>query len=700
MVAVGTGHGRRTLLLAALMILGACTQSPQSPVRNLQEAARGWDCVLITIDTLRWDATGFSGEGKVKTPLIDELARQGVPCAAHGHAVVTLPSHASILTGLYPYQHGIRDNAGFLLGKGPPTLAGLLQGAGYATGAFVSAFTLDRRYGLDRGFEVYDDEITGGGPRDFTVAERPGPVTLERALAWWNGAAARPRFLWVHLFEPHYPYEPAPPFASEYARQPYYGEAAAADAALRPLLDPLLEGKARPTLVVLTSDHGEALGDHGEMTHGLFAYEATLKVPLVIWAKGIVAPERIRQGARHIDIVPTVLDLLGIPIPGGLPGKSLFQTAPSHAGSDCYFEALSAFFNRGWAPLFGRLEESRKAIDLPLPELYDLAADPGETRNLMASEEGTHRKLVSVLPARETLLPESGRKRIQDEDLRRLASLGYAAGDAGGVDRAFTAEDDPKNLVEYERKIDEALTSYRGGNHPRAIQLLQEVIAARPRMGVAYLHLSYFLNDQGRVREAVTVLEKALRAGCAGESLRRKLALGQVRLGQAEKAWEVLSADRDSADPDTLAALGRIAATLGRVEEARGFFDRALVMDPTFPTVLADRGILQLGLGDEAAARSNIDQALAQDPGLAEAWNARGVLLARQGHHAEALAAWERALQADPQLSDALFNVALTAGKLGDHRRAEEALRRYIPLAEGEERVRAEDLLTRLREGG
>lgn len=700
-MAVGRPPILKGILLAlVLLLIAACGGSPPSPVPASGGAAKGWDVVLVTIDTLRWDATGFSGAGKVRTPLIDELAHGGAAFEAHAHAVVTLPAHASLLTGLYPYQHGIRDNAGFVLGESPATLAGLLLKAGYATGAFVSAFTLDRRYGLGRGFEVYDDQVAGGGPQGFTVAERSGPATLERALAWWQAAASRPRFLWVHLFEPHFPYEPPPPWREEYRNRLYYGEAAAADAALGPLFEPLLKGTGRPALVVLTSDHGEALGEHGELTHGLFAYEGTLKVPLVIWAKNLVKPRREIGTARHVDVVPTILELLGLPAPAGLPGRDLFSADGGSAPQDSYFEALSAFLNRGWAPLFGRLEGTVKAIDLPVPELYDLAEDPAEGRNLISREAATHRRLLAALPPRPDLLPRADRQRVSEEEFRRLTALGYAVGETGEAPGSFTAADDPKNLVEFERRIDEALACYRVRDTGRAIQVLREVIAARPRMAVAYLHLSYFLSDQGKVSEAVGVLEQALHAGCDTESLRRKLALGLLRLGRAGRAWEVLSGDRNSADPDTLAALGRIAATRGFPAEAKGFFDRALLIDPTFPTVLADLGILRLSQGNSQQAREAIENALSQDPGLAEAWNAKGVLLAREGRHQQALEAWERALQADPHLSDALFNTALTAGRLGDPARAGSALRRYIPLVEGTERARAEALLSQLEKEG
>ncbi|HEX9667991.1 MAG TPA: sulfatase, partial [Thermoanaerobaculia bacterium] len=234
-------------------------------------AARGADVVLVTLDTLRHDALGFAGNREVETPALDALAAAGrVYPQAHAHNVVTLPSHANILTGLYPHQHGVRDNSGFTLAPRFPTLATLLRGAGYATAAFVAAFPLDARFGLGRGFDVYDDRYPeGSAPTAFVIAERPGDQVVAPALAWWRANAGKKRFLWVHLYDPHAPYAPPEPFASRYAADPYLGEVAATDAFLAPLLGPFLAGEEEPALVAVTADHGEALGDHGEVSHGL-----------------------------------------------------------------------------------------------------------------------------------------------------------------------------------------------------------------------------------------------------------------------------------------------------------------------------------------------------------------------------------------------------------------------------------------------
>ena len=282
------------LLLAAFVAaLPPGAKAPARPASPSRATSSSRDIVLITIDTLRADAPGFAGNPRSQTPVLDRLAAQGrVFTNAHAHNVVTLPSHTNILTGLYPFQHGVRDNTGFRLAAKVPTLATVLRGAGYATGAFVGAFPLDSQFGLNHGFDVYDDHYPkGANETEFVLPERRGDEVVRLALAWWRARQGRPRFLWVHLYDPHAAYDPPEPFASRFKDNLYLGEVAAADSFLAPLLEPFLAGRERPALVVVTGDHGEAFGEHGESTHGLFAYEATLKVPLVVWGRG-AAPGR------------------------------------------------------------------------------------------------------------------------------------------------------------------------------------------------------------------------------------------------------------------------------------------------------------------------------------------------------------------------------------------------------------------------
>ena len=678
------------LLVAGLSSAVACRPDP--PLDEPDLAAR--DVLLITIDTLRFDATGFSGADLVETPVMDGVAAGGwVSDNAHAHAVMTLPSHASILTGLYPHQHGIRDNAGFRLDPALPTLATLLGEHGYRTAAFVSAFPLDRRFGLDTGFDHYDDAYEGYGTGAFTFPERPGDETVSRAVAWWAANENSPRFMWVHLFTPHFPYQPAESLAKRYADRPYYGEAATADAHLGPLLAPLVRADDGGTIVVITSDHGESLGEHGEATHGLFAYEATLKIPLVFWAPGLVPATRDAELARHVDIVPTLLDLLALDAPAGLPGRAIFAPSADPRGVESYFEALGAHLNRGWAPLYGTIVAGRKAIDLPLRELYDLESDPGERVNLADRRPDELDRLLRRIPAGAQSAID--REALDDEELARLRSLGYVASNVGGSPGAADVELDPKRLIHIDRKLQNALTLYNRGRWERAVAELLEILEEQPGMAVAYGHLSFIYGDLGRVREAAEVLVRARATGVDNEVIRRKLALHLVRLGDADAADRVLSIDARSVDPETQLALGRIAAATGRSDEARARFRRATELDPTLPEARIDEGVLLLTEGRLDEAESALTEGLAAQP-HAEGWNAMGVLRSRRGDAPGAIDAWRKALEIDPRLADALFNLALSMGRSGRPDEAARLLERYVGLVDGAERERARAMLRQL----
>lgn len=678
---------RAALGVACVLSLFGCA-APRTP----PPAAR--DLVLVTIDTLRWDATGFSGAARCATPHLDALARGGLAWSdAHAHAVVTLASHASILTGLYPYQHGVHDNAGFRLEGTHETLAARLAAQGFATGAFVSAWVLDHRFGLARGFATYDDEVPGRSGRELTVNERPGEETVRRATLWWRGHAGTRRFLWVHLFAPHFPYAPPAALLARHRDRPYFGEVELADAQLGALLDAV---RADAPAIVVTADHGESLGEHGEETHGLFAYEATLRVPLVIAGPGVAPADPPSGPARHVDVVPTALALLGVAAPRELPGRDLRAAGQGTQGS--YFEALSAYYNRGWAPLTGSIEGGRKAIRLPLPELYDLAADAGETKNLAAERPEELRRRIAALPPPPA--PGDARPGADAEQRARLASLGYVASRPPDAAAPQGAANDPKTLAPYERALDAALALHAAGRLDEAIARLEALVAAQPRMSVAWLHLSYFEADAGRPAAAARTLERALAAGAGNESVRRHLALLLARTGAAERAAAVLAPDADSDDPETRLALGRVAARRGRADEARAQFERVLAADPQNADAEADLGVLALDGGALDEARARLDRALAANPNNADAWNARGVVAARQQDPARAGDAWSRAVAIDPALGDAWFNLAALARQAGDAPRAVRALEQYVKSTSGAERARGEALLAQLRRQG
>lgn len=693
-------------LLLAACDGGAATTPEDAAGAALAPAAtpalgtvRVQDVVLVTIDTLRADATGFAGNPRAQTPVLDALAASGrVFTNAHAHNVVTLPSHTNILTGRLPYEHGVRDNTGFVLGDTLPTAATLFSAAGFATGAFVAAFPLDARFGLGRGFDVYDDQLPlSDGAVRFASTERPGDQVVARALAWWQRERGKRRFLWIHLFEPHAPYAPPEPFASRFAADPYLGEVAATDAYLAPLLQPFLDGGEPAALIAVTADHGESLGEHGERTHGLFAYEATLRVPLVLSAPGLAAAT-VDQPARHIDLLPTLLEAAGVEVPADLPGRSLLGDPPA-TRTTTYFEALTATFDRGWAPLRGLIEGGEKAIELPIPELYDLAADPHEANNLATHERRRLAALREQLPA-ESAWPPPRKVEGSAEERAALRSLGYTAGAGAGAKARYGIEDDPKNLIAIDQAVHRFIDLFQQRRLTAATDVAREVVATRPDMPLGYENLAQVLLERAMPEAALEVMQRAHQRGLAAPSLIRQLALTLSQLGRAGEAVDLLWPARDSHDPDDLDVLGVALSEAGRQADAKAVLERVFRFDPSHPEAYQHLALVALRSKDYAAAAAAAERALAGSDRLHHAWNYLGVARVNLGKKREALDAWERAIALAPGDLDLLYNVAVVALEIGDRARARSALEAFIASAPRDRHAadiaRAQDLLRQL----
>jgi arylsulfatase A-like enzyme/Tfp pilus assembly protein PilF len=632
------------------------------------EAVRTPDqnALIVTIDTLRADALGAYG-GRAATPHLDALAADGIRYDfAHAHSVVTLPSHVSILSGLYPYQHGVRDNSGYRVKTETPTLATWLNAKGFATAAFVGAFPLDSQFGLDRGFGVYDDRVNEvTGPTDFAFAERRADEVVAAALQWLRGRQGK-WFLWVHVYDPHAPSRPPQPYSAQYADNLYAGEVAFTDAALGPLFQFVRDHTGRPTLVIVTGDHGEGLGDHGEQTHGVFAYEATLRIPLIVaqYANGVPAwrarsPRVSPLAVQHVDIVPTVFDALAIGAPAGLPGSSLFglreDTARRRAS---YFEALTSSLNRGWAPLHGVLVNREKFIDLPLPELYDLANDPSEQANLADTMAERRRALEARLKAFGPVAP--GRRQAEDADTAaRLRALGYTSGTAQ-QGKKYTEDDDPKRLIALDRQMHAGIEAFNAGRLQDAAAIYAGLIAKRPDMGVAYLHLAFLQAELGRVNDAIATLTAARERAAPSAEIDSRLGMYLSETGQVEKAVPLLeaAAARPDAGVDALNALGIGYARAGQPAKALQVFARILERDARNVMAMQNIGSVHLAAGNLAEARSAFERAIGINPAWAATYTGLGALEAQSGNRPAAIAAWQRAIELNPSDFDALFNLA------------------------------------------
>lgn len=623
-------HRRRRLMALALIVMSALAiagyqflsphAAPSSPaVLDLPRGA-GADCsiVLFTLDTLRADHVGCYGYRGVKTPALDALASGGVRFAdAVAVAPMTLPSHASIMTGDYPPHHGVRDNGTYRLLPERETLAERLQAEGYATAAFIGAFVLDKRYGLDQGFDVYDDRITAS-PRSPAIEslapERPGDVVTDAAIRWVEAHLrtnpAQRFFTWVHLFDPHAPYSPPPPFDRQYASSPYDGEVAFADQQVGRFVDKLRElGLLDKTILVVVGDHGEGLGEHGEGTHGLLIYESTVRVPLIFYGPGVIPSGRVvgDRVAATVDIKPTVLELLGFE-PGHCDGLSLLGDA---AGADraVYLETLAPKLNHGWSPLFGLRRHHDKYIEAPTPEYYALSTDPGERRNLWAE----HGSTADLLEERLAGLLESfagadaaGQAEVDlDQDaIDKLAALGYVRGSTVPEENALL---DPKEVMAlWDRKLAQAAALVSAQRAEEAIPVIKELLEVMPGDASVWLLLSGAQAEASLLDEALTSRMKAieLQPNDAGGWI--LLAELQYAKGDVE-AWRVSLAEAERIEPEhggVCLARAIHAMHTGQYQQALAYCEEARVRDPTRYTgrsrLLQGRIHQLMGRADEA----------------------------------------------------------------------------------------------------
>jgi arylsulfatase A-like enzyme/Tfp pilus assembly protein PilF len=673
--------------------------------------------LLITIDTLRADRLGCYGAAGVPTPAIDGLAARGALFErAFAHNPTTLPSHANILSGLTPLAHGVSENSKSVFPAGLPTMAGDLKAAGYATAAFIGAFPLDSRFGLDRGFDVYDDAFGAGEGPGGEFKERRAAEVVRAAAAWISGRTGR-WFCWVHLWDPHAPYAPPEPFRSRFGRDPYAGEVAYVDAEIGVLLRELDDRHLTDrTLVVLTADHGEALGEHGEMTHSYFAYNSTLHVPLIVAGPG-VAPRRVAANVAHVDILPTVRDLLGLGPRPSLQGRSLVGLMKTGRADDrpVFFESMEPYFDKGCAPLRGFVRGRTKFIDTPIPEVYDLAADFGEFENLAETTDlgPLRRELGRLEKALAAPRAEQGVRVADATTLERLRSLGYAAAPIAQPKTAYGPDDDVKSVLPYQQRLERAILLGDSGKPADSVRELEALIADKKDFTPAYIYLARGLKAQGRPEDAVKALDAGVRDNPRNYALLSVFGSLLVDLQQDTRAAEILT--RAIAiidfDPDAWNNLGGIRMRRGDADGALECFDRALALDAGFAPAHLNIGSARMALyfgrgrdSDELArALDHFRRAVELDPGANPALRGLASALTSAGRVDEALPIWERAVASDPKDSFSTYNLGVAYFNKGDKARALRAFEAYLELRKDslrpEERDRVLALIAKCRGG-
>jgi arylsulfatase A-like enzyme/Flp pilus assembly protein TadD len=645
--------------------------------------------LLITLDTTRADHLEPYGAKDSVTPALAGLADEGIVFEqAVAVAPVTAPAHASLLTGLYPRRHGLRDNLTHHLGDDIPTLAEWLATAGYRTAAFVSAVVLDHRYGLDQGFEVYDADLRPVFARreKRMTTERPAAETADRALAWLDTLDADvPFFLWVHFYDPHFPYSPPSPWAEEFPERPYDGEIAYMDSQVARLLQhPRAVGN--DIVVAAIGDHGEGLGEHGEKEHGLLVYESTLRVPWILKLPSGPAGVRVSAPISQVDLVPTIAELVNIDSEStdfeALEGRSLL---PLLRGDDwtaerlLFAEAELPFFTYGWSRLQTIRQGSLKYIAAPAEELYDLEHDPGESHNLAGDRSADVQRLAKEIEVRAAQgnVPVS-RMRVDAETAKQLRALGYAAGDPGRPEGE--GQGNPVELIAVHEELQAIPELMDRGQFAEAVRRVRDTLARDPDNLAALKVLSRGLAKLGRLDEAAEVAAKASTvAPWSAQALQVEADIEHSR-GHYERALELIDRclEMDARFLDARLDRSRYLVALGRRDEAIEEIEPLIKEFPDNAWVaLRYAQLVELPAGNFRAAAGRLREVLSRDPYFVEAWLLLGRVLTSEGRMSDAVAVYREAIEYRADHADLQSRLALLLAQAGDPA-AETALQEAI----------------------
>ncbi len=649
-----------SFLLCAFLV--GC-QSPEKESPQKAAAVPAWrplNVVVVTIDTLRPDRLGCYGYSKIETPNLDRLARKGV---LFEHAVsqvpITPPSHASIFTGTYPTVHQVRSLGGFSLDSSHLTLATILQQKGWQTAAFVGSTAVARVTGLNQGFQTYDDKMTEPGLSRNSSQRRAGRV-VDRAIDWLHQQSDQtPFFLWVHVYDPHTPYDPPSPFKEKYTARPYDGEIAYTDRELGRLFV-AVEQKSPPekTLLAVLSDHGESLSEHGEYSQGVFIYDSTLLIPWIMTGPGIGASRRIKEQARTIDLLPTLIDLLGGETPGGCQGVSL---VPVFSGGRVrttysYAESLLPKIDMGWTELRGMRTDKWKYIRAPRSELYDLESDPKEAINVIQRYPAEAEKLEYQL--RKLTATGAGKpaekvhsKPISEETEEQLRSLGYVWSWAP-LRLELTGQGiDPKDRVHVLELLEEATNDPRKTLSQR-IQLLRQALTEDPTNSMIYLLLGNGYETSHREDEALKIYQNAIQ--------QRILGLNTIYVRMA-----------------------KIYGRHGKVDAAILAFEKAVEMNPSDLETQNKLAMAYLMRGQIGPAERTLKAILALNEADAQAHNSLGWIALRKQDTGTALKEFDRALRLNPKLMEAYINLGMLYKERGDYAQARTCFESFLAKASG-----------------
>jgi arylsulfatase A-like enzyme/Flp pilus assembly protein TadD len=703
---------KRTLFLFLLLIGMGFVCYPNLGTIAKQESL---NILLISIDTIRPDRLSCYSSEHLKTPNIDALAAKGMVFErAFAHNPTTLPSHTNILLGTTPLHHGVHDNAKFKVADDFLTLAEFLKEKGYVTGAFIGAFPLDSRFGLDQGFDVFDESYSSGTAASFAAPERKAEDVIEAATDWLASQRSR-WFAFIHLWDPHTIYSPPEPFLTEFKDDLYSGEVAYVDSELGKLFGylerrDLLEN----TLIVLTGDHGESLGEHGELTHSYFAYNSTLWVPLVI-----VAPElgagRLSDYVCHVDIFPTVCDILEAEKPPFLQGTSLLplMRGKKIGKRAIYFESLAPYYNTGAAPLRGFIDGGKKFFDSPLPEYYDLEKDFNEGNNLIRQIDlGEHQKKLKVL-IQEFSSPAKNRipNKADRETLEKLRSLGYVSSSYPNLKQSYGPQDDLKNLLPFQQKLEDAIVLSDKGKFEESIKFLTELIQEKKGMERAYLYLHHIYKMQGRPEKSLELMEEGYRNNPESFDIISAYGILLIEKGEWDLGIEIFQKALTLIDFDPMVwnYLGLAHWRKGEEQKALEHYRQALALDGSFAMTYANLGGLYFSKFTRTKKRSDFLQAMEHfkkaieyDPELAMAYKWLGIGYKLGGRVDAAISIWEKALELDPTDDSVVLDLGKAHLERGNKTSALPYFEQYLRLRKSsllpEERQEIESLIQKCRQ--
>ena len=648
--------------------------------------------LLVTLDTTRSDRIGAYGDRAASTPNLDRLAAEGVLFEQTvAPAPLTLPAHSTLFTGLLPPRHGVRDNGGYVLDARHATLASALKSTGRQTGAFVGAFVLDGKFGLDAGFDTYYDRFDVSRQRSISlgsISRRAGEV-VDNAMPWLEQHASAPFFAWLHFYDPHTPYQPPDPFLSRFRDRPYAGEIAYADSQVGRVLEWLdARGLSDRTIVVIIGDHGESLNEHGEATHGLFIYEATTRVPFIVRTPyAATRGRRVPGVVRTEDVMPTILDLVGGKPPEEIEGRSL---TPLLAGTatdlnlDAYSESLYARNHYGWSELRSLRSGRYKFIATTRPELYDLERDPDEARNLYEERRSLADRMAAELErlGAESPAEAGGPSAVDPETRERLAALGYIGSFTSTSRRAGEALPDPKDKIDIFNLMTSAHESKDENETEASIARLKKVLGQDPDILDAWVMLG---NEYARKRDYRTALSHYRRA----LEINPDYDLATINLAHAYRALGEYDAallgyqrylQRDPKNALVRYQMGELYVDLGKLDDAEEAFRQALTDDTRVAAARNALGVVAFKRGDLARAEQEIRAALAQKPDVALAHFNLALIAESRGDLSTAAAEYQREIDTQAHAFKAAFNLAKLREQVGDAAGQEAAYRKSIEL--------------------